>query len=247
MVDILLDRALIVAPVAQLALDQRLAVLSADDGGEPVAESASQNLEIAGGVLCAVRDRVWAFDGNGADGARNAVALLVEVLHLGLHGGWVEAALREGLQERYSGVPPGEESGCDVLYACRRAFCSSTSACPRLVTLAEPSVPPAPTAVPRSVPPMPARPSNVVESIRAFSRSWEGMWKGNQSRNDRCSVWLSYGQRFGLALRGGLVRHFRLPDHSPPERPAAGAVWQRPEHSPGARHGHGSSMQTEPW
>jgi hypothetical protein len=172
-VDILLDRALVFAPVAQLALDQRLAVLSGDDGGEPVAESASQNLDGVGGVLCAVRDRVRAFDGNGANGARNAIAQLVEVLQLGLRGVWVEAALPEGLQERDGGVPSGKERVAHVLYACRRAFCSSTLACPRLLTLAEPSVPPAPTAVPRSVPPMPARPSSVVESIRAFSRSRE--------------------------------------------------------------------------
>lgn len=78
MVDILLDRALVVAPVAQLALDERLAVLSADDGGEPVAESPARTSMAwaAYSALCATAS--GAFDGNGADGAGNAVALLIE-------------------------------------------------------------------------------------------------------------------------------------------------------------------------
>ncbi len=76
-VDLLLHRELVVAPVAQLALDQFLAVPSADDRGDPVAEPAGQGFDGSGGVLCAVRDRVRAFDGNGADGARSAVALPV--------------------------------------------------------------------------------------------------------------------------------------------------------------------------
>jgi hypothetical protein len=94
-VDVLLHRALVVAPVAHLASDQLLAVLSADDGGDPVAEPAGQNLDGVGGVLCAVRDRVRAFDGNGADGARNAVALVVESRH--------------GQERR--GIPPGRSAG----------------------------------------------------------------------------------------------------------------------------------------
>lgn len=62
-VDVLLHLALVLAAVAHLTLDQLAAVLAADDGGNPVAEPSSQNLDCVGGVLGAVRDRVRAFDG----------------------------------------------------------------------------------------------------------------------------------------------------------------------------------------
>jgi len=118
-----------------------------------------------------VRDCVRAFDGNGADRPRDGGSLLVEVLRLDLRGGLVEDVFWEGLQERDDSVPPGEESG--------RAHAVRLSAGLLLLQIGLPSAgdpgraerATRPTAVPRSVPPMPARPSNVVESIRALPRT----------------------------------------------------------------------------
>lgn len=169
-VDVLLHLALVLTAVAHLTLDQLLAVLAADDGGNPVAEPSGQNLDCVGGVLGAVRDRVRAFDGNGADRPCDGSALLVEILRLDLRAAWSKTSSKKASRSATAASRRARRAVAHALYACRRAFCSSKSACPRLVTLAAPSAPPAPTAVPRSVPPMPARASNVVESIRALPR-----------------------------------------------------------------------------
>ena len=109
-VDHLLHLALVLAPVAHLTLDQLLTGAAADDVGDPVAKPSGQNLDGEARVLSTLRDRVWAFDSNGADRPRDGSALLVEVLQLDLRGGLIEDVFWEGLQERDGGVPPGEES-----------------------------------------------------------------------------------------------------------------------------------------